>query len=336
MPSSQETPKDGNCLFHAIAQGLSSMDGNTYDQQHIRNMIADYLRQNPYLPSGDHLQEFVQNRDWNEYLDGISESEWGDHICILAAVNLFNVRVVIASSQNGLLQDVNPWNNIPQDRVIYLGHEFEVHYIRLDNLDDFNLDYIPEERTVGPTDLITDITETSHMENRGQSLEPVINHSVDEDEEPKYTCVNINANTDNNKKSEFECLPKEIKTIIFKMAINFSAIYIGILNRVCSSFLEIVQSLSTFLPQLHINESILARLLNTSDTPSIVAGRQITISVPAMSSAAGPGSGLTLKVKELLSAHPRWFNGFLTLEKTSVPGWFILVDFFFKQNPKYF
>ncbi|CAG2216431.1 unnamed protein product [Mytilus edulis] len=135
IPSSHDIPKDGNCLFHSIAIGVGELDHVQYEHENIRTAVVAYLRANPTLPNGESLADFVPNRNWEDYLDGLSEDEWGDHISIVAISNIYNVQINIVSSQDTRLQEILPYgSNMAQDRNIYLGHEFEVHYILLENL----------------------------------------------------------------------------------------------------------------------------------------------------------------------------------------------------------
>ena len=93
-------PRDGNCLFHAVAQSVNAMDSTEYAQQEIRLMVVDWLRSNPYTSNRIHLSSFVHDSSWDEYLEGISTTEWGDHICLRAISSIFKVNIEIVSSQN--------------------------------------------------------------------------------------------------------------------------------------------------------------------------------------------------------------------------------------------
>jgi hypothetical protein len=97
-----EIPCDSSCLFHAIAVSIS-----------------------------------IGNMEWEEYLHGIEDTEWGDHICIMAASNLYNVAIGIVSSPHRGMQVLRPNDDdasVDSLRRMYIGHEFELHYIRLEPL----------------------------------------------------------------------------------------------------------------------------------------------------------------------------------------------------------
>lgn len=129
--------KDGSCLFHSVAQSLSSHLQTDLGQQDIRNVVVNWLSENPETPAGDRFSQFP-NLDWDTYLEGVLGSELGDHICITAIANVFNIAIgIVSSSQSDLnYMYILPFN--PQNREhllhIYLGHEFEFHFIRLETI----------------------------------------------------------------------------------------------------------------------------------------------------------------------------------------------------------
>lgn len=45
IPSSHYIPKDGNCLFHSIAQIVGERDHLNYEQEDIRTPVVAYLEQ---------------------------------------------------------------------------------------------------------------------------------------------------------------------------------------------------------------------------------------------------------------------------------------------------
>jgi hypothetical protein len=71
---------------------------------------------------------------WEAYLDGVETGEWGDHICIMAAANLYNVAIGIVSSQRTGMQVLQPNVGDVGTRQIFVGHEYELHYIRLESV----------------------------------------------------------------------------------------------------------------------------------------------------------------------------------------------------------
>ena len=70
---------------------------------------------------------------WEEYLNGLRGAEWGDQISLIGIANAFGVAIGIVSSlhvDRGI-QYIYPQNSIVGQPCIFLGHEFESHYIRL-------------------------------------------------------------------------------------------------------------------------------------------------------------------------------------------------------------
>ncbi|XP_062566093.1 uncharacterized protein LOC134228451 [Saccostrea cucullata] len=129
-----DIPKDGSCLFHSVAQSLSNYLQIDLNQQDIRDIVVNWLSENPETPAGDRFSHFVPNLDWDTYLEGILGTEWGDHICITAIANAFNIAVGIVSSSQSDLRYILPFDRQNRENLlhIYLGHEFEFHFIRLE------------------------------------------------------------------------------------------------------------------------------------------------------------------------------------------------------------
>ena len=130
-----EIPRDGNCMFHAIAQSMSELELSHYSQVDIRNSATNWLASHPVLDGDTHLADFVVGRDWDEYLESMNRNEWGDHLALIGIANAFNVAIGIVSSENANIHYINPIlsNSTPRavSGTVYLGHEFETHYIRL-------------------------------------------------------------------------------------------------------------------------------------------------------------------------------------------------------------
>ena len=50
-------PRDGNCMFHAVAHGLS-VNGNSVNQEEVRNAAAKWLEDNQLINGDVHLPDF--------------------------------------------------------------------------------------------------------------------------------------------------------------------------------------------------------------------------------------------------------------------------------------
>lgn len=63
-------PKYGSCLFHYVAQSLSSQLQTDLGQLDIRNVV-NLLSEDPETPDGDRFFPFIPNLHWDTYLEGI-------------------------------------------------------------------------------------------------------------------------------------------------------------------------------------------------------------------------------------------------------------------------
>lgn len=53
------TPKDGNCMFHAISDQLARLSLTLKTPSELRSSVVHYLRDNPLTSDGTHLREFI-------------------------------------------------------------------------------------------------------------------------------------------------------------------------------------------------------------------------------------------------------------------------------------
>ena len=70
---------------------------------------------------------------WEQYLNGLQGGEWGDQLALIGRANAFGVATSIVPSLyvDIGIQYIYPQNSIVGQPCIFLGHEFETHYIRL-------------------------------------------------------------------------------------------------------------------------------------------------------------------------------------------------------------
>ena len=120
-------------MFHAIANSLNKIDGLRLSYLDIRRSVVDWLRDNEMQPNGVFLPDFVHNQVWDDYLFDLAGDAWGDHLTLLAVTNIYNVDIRIVSSVTPDVTHMNATHG-RQGRIIYLGHESEFHYHRLDNM----------------------------------------------------------------------------------------------------------------------------------------------------------------------------------------------------------
>ena len=125
------TPRDGHCMFHAVAEWLNKLDNTFLSYEDIRSSVVEWLEANPTMDNGVHLPDFVHNQNLDDYLSSLQENAWGDHITLIAVSHVYQVRIEVVSSSNRNICTFESPSCIGS-RTIYLGHESEVHYHRLE------------------------------------------------------------------------------------------------------------------------------------------------------------------------------------------------------------
>ena len=127
----------GDCMFYALQHQLLT-HGIEIDASIIRQQVVEFLRSHPTLTTPDGnvvtFSDFIHNQNgWDAYLNDLSRSGvWGDYLTLIAASNVFGLRIVVVSSIQGA-QDItiNPIENNEETTEIYLGHLHELHYVSL-------------------------------------------------------------------------------------------------------------------------------------------------------------------------------------------------------------
>ena len=134
------TPKDGNCMFHAISDQLARLGLTLKTPSELRSRVVQYLRNNPLTSDGTHLREFISYQAWESYLRRMSQDGvWGDWITLWGLENILNIDIAVVSSiGEGDLRVISPGDTSNSDhnlnRTALLGHEAEEHYHSLDNV----------------------------------------------------------------------------------------------------------------------------------------------------------------------------------------------------------
>lgn len=95
-------PKDGNCLYRAIANRYSEIFGNTFDHRAVRRDLAKFVDNNqdqvimraailsnlePYRQSPNDIKQYIKA----QYIDGT----WGGADIILAAAEYYGMNITI-------------------------------------------------------------------------------------------------------------------------------------------------------------------------------------------------------------------------------------------------
>eukprot|EP01130_Rhizamoeba_saxonica_P000304 TRINITY_DN10282_c0_g1_i1.p1 TRINITY_DN10282_c0_g1~~TRINITY_DN10282_c0_g1_i1.p1 ORF type:complete len:168 (+),score=16.23 TRINITY_DN10282_c0_g1_i1:18-521(+) len=132
-----QIPGDGNCQFASIADQIY----NTHHKHNkVRKQVIKWLKRNEHfqLENGTYLSEYLVKtkhcHTWKQYLKHMKKKGiWGDHLTLIAAAELYRVRIIIISSVDCDVVDVDPiteivprsgtWND-----VVYLSHLHEFHY----------------------------------------------------------------------------------------------------------------------------------------------------------------------------------------------------------------
>jgi len=73
----------------------------------------------------------VHDLTWENYCAKmLKEGEWGDHLTLIAASEVFKTKIIIISSIPGdnFVIDIPTFSQIRDDRTIILSHYAEFHY----------------------------------------------------------------------------------------------------------------------------------------------------------------------------------------------------------------
>lgn len=111
------TPKDRNCMFHAISDQLARFGSTPKTPSEMRSGVVQYLRNNPLMLDGTHLREFISYQAWESYLRRISQdSVWGDWITLWGLEITLNInRAVVLSIEEGGLRVISPGDTSNSD-----------------------------------------------------------------------------------------------------------------------------------------------------------------------------------------------------------------------------
>ncbi|XP_066023738.1 uncharacterized protein [Pocillopora verrucosa] len=124
----------GNCMFHALSEQLEVVKGIKIPHGELRQILVQYLRDNPKLPDGTDLFHFVHgHQTWSEYLVHMErDGAWGDHVILSTTANYFETCIRVVSSlshRNDVI--IMPHCAVDERKPLVLGHIHEVHYVSL-------------------------------------------------------------------------------------------------------------------------------------------------------------------------------------------------------------
>jgi hypothetical protein len=125
----EETPMDGNCLFHAIAQQLYAnnitvaLPNNLAPHLALRELAVNHIRIN-----ASYYQKNLSCITIAEYVRKISKvGEWGDHFEIAALVRELNITLVLIQNDG----DIHVFKTVNNKPVLYLGYDKDFHFMSL-------------------------------------------------------------------------------------------------------------------------------------------------------------------------------------------------------------
>ena len=111
---------DGNCQFRSLSDQLF---GTTDRHPEVRRMAISQLRSkrelyDPYVPE-----------DYEDYVAKMAkDGEWGDHVTLQAAADVYGRRICVLSSyKTSFIIDIKP-QDTKHPRVLWLSFWAEVHY----------------------------------------------------------------------------------------------------------------------------------------------------------------------------------------------------------------
>ena len=256
-----DTPKDGNCQFHAIAQQLQIQTNKQMSADEVRKAIVQFLRQNPVLNVADgvlDLRDRIISETWEQYLDRLEKGEqWGNENTLLVVPFVFDVPVtVLSDSMDHVVSIPLPNENVNEDvPTLLIGHISELHYVGLIPVDspciEVNENYAHSDET---------LCEACGMSGEHDCLEESLTvsmgkpHAID----PlcfdcgifgKHTCEKPNIFISN--KTIFT-LPDTVLLLIFALATRFCDKTRDNISLVCKKFNDLIND-NTF-PQLQYRE----------------------------------------------------------------------------------
>ncbi len=117
------------------------------------------------------------------------------------------------------------------------------------------------------------------------------------------------------------CLPNEVMRSIIQQTLSMDMSMIHTFNRVSTNFRDITKD---FYPTIHIPDD-LARSVGIFDDHEHV------ISVQKLNRAAGRGSGLMQRIREILHHRRNWFNSWLTVTAVGL-GCYVIKDIRWKKQ----
>jgi hypothetical protein len=245
--------------------------------------------------------------------------------CLVAASNIYNIPIGIISSQASGLQNITPYAHNPTEinrPMIYLGHQHEVHYIRLEPL---------TEAFHSGDDIDNGDCDNLLIENSDNGQKP--NH-----DDGSGVSIDLNNNTGNADDDDFDglqnlqgttwCLPPEILIYIMTLCAQSDISSVQRLKCVCKAFRFCMDKSTQCInkPNIHISPSVshTLRLSHTLTSLNIV-------SVKKLINVCGTHSGLILRIHGFLQ-NVRWHTAWLVLKRAIEIDYYQITRVFWKKK----
>ena len=89
--SEQYVPPDGHCQYNSVINCLKATHNTLYSVKSLRNTVAKHL-----LNKKKHYKHFITG-NFNSYINGVRNNQWGDHITLQVLSNILNCKFIILS-----------------------------------------------------------------------------------------------------------------------------------------------------------------------------------------------------------------------------------------------
>ncbi len=240
---------DGNCLYSAIAGQIDQ------DQQDLRNQVATYLEQHRVR-----FKPFIvlrENQTFEQYVQGIRNSEWGDDLEIHILMQILNRPILV----------IDPHKRIShQDTVdLYAGDIIFVFYNGHNHYDAFIKDNAITGRQVF-SKLLQDNEGSPQFEFKHN--EPSLNiyhaaafHQADEIDIFIQSGVDIHQPLENN--SILQLVILNIKKEQWQVSEKYRARIADCIRILCLNGVSIQDITEDWLRTLNLDENICVAILNT-------------------------------------------------------------------------
>ena len=162
--SVRDVPRDGNCLFSAVAVQLDRL-GIQPGETSMTEQLVEYLQAHPYTYDGSsHFREYIpapvisddpsnadteapskqdefidsvedsrlrQQLRWLQYLERLHAGAWGDRIAVQGLADMLHVDIHIISTINPDMEPIRTSHDTPAG-VLHLGLIGQFHYQALE------------------------------------------------------------------------------------------------------------------------------------------------------------------------------------------------------------